>query len=358
VPQKIKDRAPRVVDGGESGFGWDFDVVSRPFSGLACAVDRPQDAPYREVVPTFENLHLGCYDVEQRIRDMDSTGILASMCFPSMPGFGGTYLNNNPDKELSYACIQAWNDFMTEEWCGAAPGRMNPAVLVPLWDPHLTVKELERVEDRGVCSIVFSERPHIQGFPSLYSADRHWDPLFAKAEEMDLVISCYIGSSSRVDSPPDADYYTHMSEVWINAISSMTEYIFSGTFDRFPDLRVSFSEASIGWMPYQLQVMDRYYLDRNTTMPTDLKQKPSDYFGKNVFGCFIVDEVGAGMIEQLGVESITCEVDHLHADSLWPNIKEGIDRQLTHLSAEDQYKLRVSNAERIDSFTPSGIGQR
>lgn len=357
MPRKYLDRAPRVV-GTDEGFAWDFDGLVRPFSGLQCAVDRIPDQAYRVVVENFEDLHDGCYDVEQRLKDMDDTGILASMCFPSMPGFGGTYLNQNPDKGLALASIEAYNDFITEEWCGAAPGRLIPAVIMPLWDPALAVKELERLDGRGVRSVVFSERPHVQGYPSLFDSTRHWDPFFAAAQERDLVISCHIGSSSKVDSPEDCDYFTHMSEVWINACYALTEYTFSGTFDRFPDLRVAFSEASIGWIPFQLQVMDNYYLDRATTKETPLKYKPSEYFGRNVFGCFIYDPVGTQFIEQLGVDNIMCEVDYPHADSLWPDIRKGIDAQLGSLSSADQYKLRVGNAERIYGFTPSGIGQR
>lgn len=358
VPQRWRDRAPKVVATEGQGFAWEFDGDRRPFAGLQCAVDHQPGEPYRTVVPTFEDLHPGCHDVEARLKDMDHVGILASMCFPTMPGFGGTYLNNNPDRDLSLACVRAYNDFITEQWCGAAPGRLIPAVLLPMWDPQLAVSEIHRVADRGVRSIVFSERPHSQGFPSLFDAQRYWDPVFATAEEMGLVLSCHIGSSSQVDSPVDADYYTHMSEVWINACYALTEYIFSGTFDRFPDLKVAFSEASIGWIPYQLQTMDRYFDDRNTTAPTSLAKRPSEYFGTNVFGCFIDDPVGARFIEHLGVDNIMCEVDYPHADSLWPDVRVGLDRQLAHLSAEDQHKLRVDNARRIYGFEPSGIGQR
>jgi predicted TIM-barrel fold metal-dependent hydrolase len=358
VPAKFKDRAPKVVERGGDGFAWDFDGDQKFFSGMMCSIDRDPAENYQRVVNHFEDLAVGCYDVEQRIRDMDQASVLASMCFPTMPGFGGTYLNINPDKELSYACIQAYNDFITEEWCGAAPGRLIAAIIVPYWDPQLAIKEIERVGDRGVRSLVFSERPHQQGFPSLFDADRYWDPLFAVAQERDLVISCHIGSSSKVDTPPDGDYFTHMSQVWLNAPYSIAEYIFSGTFVRFPQLKVAFSEASIGWMPYQFQTMDRYWVDRASSMPTTLTHRPSEYLGKNVFGCFIDDQVGMRFIEEMGIDAFMCEVDYPHADSIWPEVRKAIDSQIGHLSEDDQYKLRIGNARRIYGFTPSSIGAR
>ncbi|MFI0406687.1 amidohydrolase family protein [Actinomadura sp. 3N508] len=358
VPAKYKDRAPKVVERGDQGIAWDFDGDVRFFSGMMCSVDQLAESERRRIVPRFEDLYDGCSDVGRRLADMDAAGVLASMCFPTMPGFGGTYLNLNTDRDLSYACIRAYNDFMTEEWCAAAPGRLIPAVLVPMWDPALAVKELERVAPRGVRSVVFSERPHHQGFPSLYDKDRYWDPLFAAAQEMDLPLSCHIGSSSRVDCPEDGDYLTHMSEVWLNAPYSMTEYIFSGAFDRFPGLRVVYSEASIGWIPYQLQTMDRYYDDRPDWADSTLEHRPSDYFGRNVFGAFIDDPVGIRFIEDLGADAVMCEVDYPHGDSIWPDVRKAIDAQIAGLPEDVQYKLRIANAKRVYGFEPSGLGRR
>lgn len=361
VPAKFRDRAPKIVqlEPGK-GFAWDFDGDVRWFSGLQCSVGRAPGQEMVRVPATFDDLDIGCWDPAKRVADMDAAHVLASMCFPSMPGFGGTFLNLNPDRELDYACIQAWNDFITEQWCGYAPGRLIAAVMVPYWDAQLAVRELERVIDRDVRAIVFSERPHQQGFPSLFDPSRHWDPIFAAAQEMELVIACHIGSSSKIGAPDDADYMCHMSEVWLNAPYSLTEYIFSGTFERFPQLKVVFSEASIGWMPYQFQVMDRYWMDRASSswQETPVKVKPSDHLGRNVFGCFIDDEVGAQWIERMGVDAFMCEVDYPHADSFWPNVQDELEEQLAGLSKEDQRKLLVTNAERVFRFTPSGLGLR
>jgi predicted TIM-barrel fold metal-dependent hydrolase len=355
VPARYRDRCPRVVERGPDGFVWNFDGQARLFSGLMCMVDHAREDWHRPI-ESFADLYPGCSDPHMRLRDMDEAGVLASLCFPSMPGFGGTFLNNNSDRELSMACIRAYNDFMIEEWCGSAPGRFIPAVVVPYWDPSLAIVELSRCASRGARAVVFSERPHHQGFPSLFDRERYWDPLFAAAQEMALVLCCHIGSSSRVDMPDDADYLTHNCEIWLNAPYSMTEYIMSGTFDRFPELKVAYSEASIGWMPYMFQVMDHYYVEQGPWTKTEVKLTPSQYFGRNIFGCFINDACGSRSIERLGVDSVMVEVDYPHADTIWPTVRKVIDDQIRHLSQEDQFKVRRGNAERIFDFTPSALG--
>lgn len=357
VPAKYKDRCPKVVERAPGeGFVWDFDGDQRLFSGLQCMVDHPPEEWHRPI-DSFSDLYGGCSDPHLRIKDMDDAGVVASVCFPTMPGFGGTWLNRNPDRDLSYACVKAYNDFILDEWCAAAPGRFVPGVLLPYWDPSLAVKELHRCVELGARAVVFSERPHQQGFPSLFDADRYWDPVLAAVEETQVALCCHIGSSSKIDMPDDADYLTHNSEIWLNAPYSMAEYVFSGTFDRFPGLAVVYSEASIGWMPYMLQTMDHFFDAQQAWTRSELKDRPSEYFGRNMFGCFINDELGAGFIERLGVDAIMAEVDYPHADTIWPNVQSVIDKHLSGLSAEDQYKVRRSNAERVFRFTPSGLGR-
>ena len=55
---------------------------------------------------------------------MDVNWVEASLCFPTMPRFCGQTFNEANDKELALACVQAYNDFMVEEWCGDSGGRL------------------------------------------------------------------------------------------------------------------------------------------------------------------------------------------------------------------------------------------
>ena len=355
VPERFRDRCPRLVE-TEGGIAWQFDGTMLPFVGLQCMVDH-ENSDWHAQIAHFEDLYTGCSDPVARLSDLDEAGILASLCFPTMPGFGASYLNNNPDRDLSMACIQAYNDFVIDEWCGAAPGRYIPLVLMPYWDHDLAAAEMRRTADKGARAIAFNERPHVQGWPSLFDADHYWDPFFAAAQDTDLVLCCHIGSSSQTDVPVDAHMLSRFSGTWVNAIHSFHEFTFSETFERFPQIRVAYSEASIGWMPFVLQLMDSYWV-RHGGWTQSRSQRPTEYFGRNIFGCFIDDPVGASMIEDLGVDAVMVEVDYPHTDTIWPNVRKVVDSELQHLSSEDQYKVRRGNAERVFRFTPSAIGER
>ena len=71
-----------------------------------------------------------------RVMDMNGGGVLASMNFPSFPGFAARLFATN-DSDFSLALVQAYNDWHIDEWCGAHPGRFIPMALPVIWDAEL-----------------------------------------------------------------------------------------------------------------------------------------------------------------------------------------------------------------------------
>ena len=117
------------------------------------------------------------YLVDERVRDMDRNGVLASMCFPSLPGFSGRRFQEAEDKDLALVMLQAYNDWHIDEWCASHPGRFIPLVDRPdsgIWTRM--VAEVKRVAAKGCRAISMPELPHMQGLPSY--ADDYWDPFF------------------------------------------------------------------------------------------------------------------------------------------------------------------------------------
>ncbi len=99
---------------------------------------------------------------------MNAGGVLASMCFPSFPGFSGRLFAACEDKGLALAMVQAYNDWHIEEWCGAYPGRFIPMALPVLWDAELAAAEVRRVAAKGCHSVTFTENPATLGYPSFH----------------------------------------------------------------------------------------------------------------------------------------------------------------------------------------------
>ena len=200
----------------------------------------------------------GCYDPKARLLDMNDAGILASLNFPSFPRFCGQTFCEAKDKDLALLCVQAYNDWMIDEWCGTDPGRLIPLAIIPLWDPALAVTEMERVYAKGCRSFCFSENFEPLGLPTIHTG--HWDPVFRAANDLQMVLSIHIGSSSTFHKiSKDSPFMANFSLGMIRPAGCLMDWIFSGLFQRFPNIKIALSEGSIGWIPWVLERAQQVY---------------------------------------------------------------------------------------------------
>ncbi|WP_068158354.1 amidohydrolase family protein [Rhodococcus phenolicus] len=367
VPKKDRDRAPHMIKDDKTGMDvWVYDGKKFPSSGLSAVAGKSKEEFSPEPL-NYSDMRPGCYDPLERVKDMDRAGILASLSFPTITRFCGQLFMEASDREFGFTCLQAYNDWHIEEWAGAAPGRYIPLMLIPLWDPQLAAKEMERCAEKGVTSFCFSENPEPLGLPTIHDKDRYWDPVFAAADDLGMVASMHVGSSSTVPRiSADAPFMANLSWGATRTSGAMLTWLFSSVFQRFPNLRIALSEGEIGWIPYFLeraeQVLDkqRYWVQRGANftghagMDTDLDALDvREVFRKHIFGCFIEDHHGIASIDEIGEDNIMCETDYPHSDSTWPNCISSVKKQIGHLSPEVQYKILRGNAERLYRFTPA-----
>ena len=166
----------------------------------------------------------------------------ASLPFPTFPRFcGQTFLEGN-DMELGLACVQAYNDWMVEEWCAPSGGALLPLCIIPMWDAELAAAEVLRNAARGVRAVCFSEIPTHLGLPSIHTG--FWDPFFAACNDTGTTMCMHIGSSSKMPSTStDAPPAVGSTLTYMNAAMSLTDWLMSGVFERFPRLRFGFMES-------------------------------------------------------------------------------------------------------------------
>jgi predicted TIM-barrel fold metal-dependent hydrolase len=177
IPAKYKDQAPKVVHTENGDDVWTFNGAVIPNVGLNAVAGRPKDE-YGIEPTAFDEMRPGCFDIHERIKDMNAGGMLGSMCFPSFPGFSGRLFAVAEDKDLALAVLRAYNDWHVDEWCGSYPGRFIPMGLPILWDAELAAEEVRRLAKKGVHSVTFTENPATLGYPSFHS--EHWDPLWRR----------------------------------------------------------------------------------------------------------------------------------------------------------------------------------
>ena len=86
VPARYRDATPRVVDQPDGSQQWIYGAIPGRNLGLNAVAGKPPEM--FNVNPTrYEEMRPGCFDVHERIKDMNAGGVLSSMNFPSFPGF-------------------------------------------------------------------------------------------------------------------------------------------------------------------------------------------------------------------------------------------------------------------------------
>jgi predicted TIM-barrel fold metal-dependent hydrolase len=350
IDPQYRDRAPRIESKPDRDF-WRFEGKVYPSLGLNAVAGRPPEE-YGMEPTSYAGMRKGCYDIHARIDDMNANGLLASLCFPTFPGFAGTAFLQVADKELMYAVIRAYNDWHVHVWCGSYPGRLIPLILLPLWDVNLCVQEIKRMVPHGVHAVSFPDNPTSVRIPSVH--DPYWEPLWKVCNDNKVVIAAHIGSGS---PPPHASLDTPI-DAWITTFPmtialSAGDWLHAPMWKRYPDLRLALSEGGIGWVPYFLERADATHRHHKAWTNADFgREMPSDTFRRHFITCFIDDAFGMRNIADVGEDRVTYESDYPHSDSEWPRSPEVLMSNLAGVPDRIIDKVTHLNALREFSFDP------
>jgi hypothetical protein len=353
VPQRWQADAPRVETNAQGIDAWVFQGVetSTPF-GMCAVVSLPkQDWGYDP--GSFSEIRPGCYDVHERVRDMNVNGVLASMNFPTMAGFNARTFFEAPDKDLALIMLQAYNDWILDEWCGSYPGRFIPMAIVPMWDIDACAAEVRRVAAKGCRAISFLEAPHAFGLPSLLTD--HWDPMLSAMSDAGSALCMHIGSSgSLITLAPEAPIDHHIVLPTQLTLMAAQDLLFGPTLRKFTDLKIALSEGGIGWIPYYLNRADRHYQNQVWTGQDFGDKLPSDVFREHCLACFITDPAGLKLRHDIGVETLAWECDYPHTDTTWPRSPEVLMSEFETAGVPDDEinLITFENSCRFFGFDP------
>jgi predicted TIM-barrel fold metal-dependent hydrolase len=352
LPKKYIDEAPQLVHNPDGSDMWKFRDTVIPNVALNAVAGRPKEE-YGLEPQGLDEIRPGCYNVDERVKDMNAGGILGSICFPSFPGFAGR-LFATEDPEFSLALLQAYNDWHIDEWCAAYPARFIPMALPVIWDAEKCAEEVRRVSKKGVHALTFTENPAAMGYPSFHN--EYWKPLWEALCDTNTVMNVHIGSSGRLAiTAPDAPMDVMITLQPMNIVQAAADLLWSKPIKDYPDLKIALSEGGTGWIPYFLERADRTFEMHSTWTHQNFGGKlPSEVFREHFLTCFISDHVGVQLRNMIGIDNICWEADYPHSDSMWPGAPEQLYEVLCEHNVPDAEvnKMTYENAMRWYSFDP------
>jgi predicted TIM-barrel fold metal-dependent hydrolase len=283
----------------------------------------------------------GAYDIHERVRDMNRNGVFASMCFPTFPGFSAGHLSRSRD-ELSYVMIQAYNDWHIDEWAPTYPGRFIPLALVPAWDSRLAATEIRRVAAKGCPAVTMPELPHVEGLPSYHDLD-HWGPVFEALAETSTVMCLHIGQGFQaINMASDAPIDNMIILATQVSTLAAQDLLWGPALRSYPGLKVAWSEAGIGWIPFYLDRCDRHYTNQRWLRRDFGGRLPSEVFREHSLACYVTDPVALKVRRDIGIDIIAWECDYPHSDSIWPDAPERVMGEMVAAGATDDEVDRIT----------------
>jgi predicted TIM-barrel fold metal-dependent hydrolase len=160
----------------------------------------------------------------------------------------------------------------------------------------------------------------------------------------------HIGSGTKtVRTGPDAPEAVGAVAIFTNSAVSLIDFLFSGVLVRYPNLKLLYAEAQIGWIPYVVErVDDVWETHRGWAHGQDhVPEPPSTYYYRQVHACFFKDSAGVDMLDRVGVDNALFETDYPHQDGTWPNSLAVAEKLLGHLPDDTVRKIIRGNAIRL-----------
>jgi predicted TIM-barrel fold metal-dependent hydrolase len=349
--QKWGERIPHVetqVDGSEF---WviDGERISLPAIAVAGALmtDRAQEPKRWSDVPAM------AFSAAERLKAMDVDGVDYSVLYPIVSGLAGETFAKLDDADLELACVQAYNDWLIEEWASVS-SRFVPQCMVPIWPMEQTVAEIKRAVTKGHKGVIYPASP-MELRPVPHINEPMYDPLWATCEDLGVPLCFHSGASPKIQLRPGDGFSPALAAAFgsvvgpVSSIAVLANFMISRVLHRFPRLKVVFAEGSLGWGAYELEYAD-YQSDADGLPSEGYPLKPSELFQRQCYFTCWFDRTSLRVRHYLGAANILWSSNFPLASSTWPNTRRQAALSFLELPETEKRQIQWENAAKLYSL--------
>jgi predicted TIM-barrel fold metal-dependent hydrolase len=345
---KWGDRIPHLAQIHDDREEWMIEGWRIPLRGIALANaamgDRAQEPKHWNEVPR------AVFSPTERLKAMDIDGIDYSVLYPSVSGFAGQNFGSVVDPDLEIACVQAYNDWLIEEWAAVSP-RFVPQCIVPIWPMDRTVAEITRAVKKGHKGVIYPASPmELRRVPHIN--DPAYDPLWATCQDLGVPVCFHAGGSAKIQMSAGAAFKPAVAAAFsdvvrsVSSIAVVANFLLARVLDRFPRLKVVFAESSIGWGAYELEYAD--YQSAADGLPSEgYTLKPSELFQRQCYFTCWYDQMSFRARRHRGIGNILWSSHFPLACSTWPDTRRHLESALADVPEDEKRQIQWENAAKL-----------
>jgi predicted TIM-barrel fold metal-dependent hydrolase len=281
--------------------------------------------------PRFEEHGLDVlHDPVQRLVQLDADGVAVDVLFPDdqnlntppwLAGIAPHGLDAKYPHELRLAGARAYNRWLAEFCAHSSTRLLGITALGTLEDVDAAVAEAYRAAESGLRSGIVLPCDY---YLPLYHHERY-EKLWRACEEVGLVVVVHSGDGGPSwygDGTRAGAVY--MAEVFFYSRRPLWCLIFGGVFDRYPGLKVAFTEQGSAWVPGTLQLLEGI-VDSDFFRWTEedpLALRPTEYFERNCFvGNSTMTRADIDQMEAQRIANVMWGTDFPHFEGMWPHTR-------------------------------------
>ena len=209
------------------------------------------------------------------------------------------------NEDMAAALCAAVNDWVAREWLDREP-RLRASILLPMHNPALAVKEIERLaKDRRFVQVLV---PVMGDMPL---GKRSYWPVYAAAQQHDLTVGMHAGSLYR-QAPTAAGFPSYQVEDYVAQSggfeNQLLSFIAEGVFVEFPRLKLVCIESGFTWLPTLLWRINKTWRGVRAEVPW-IDRPPADIIRDHVR--FTLQPVDAPPDDP---HKLACTLEHMGSD--------------------------------------------
>ncbi len=344
---KWGDRIPHLSRQRDRSERWVVDGAPLDLPGAASAgalmPERTREPQRWDEVPPM------AYSPAERLKAMDADGVDYAVLYPTIAGASGETFGRITDPELELACVQAYNDWLIEEWA-ASSDRFIPQCIVPLYPAEAAAAEIRRAVALGHRGVIYPSVPmKLRDVPHINEPE--YDPIWSTCQELAVPLCFHSGAAVAGELQPYG-----MSDAVAGALRNLTRpastggvmvnFLMSGALTRFPELQVVFSETGLGWATYLLEYADHQFAG-DKLAHEGYALTPSQVFRRQCYVTGWYDQISLKIRHLLGVENILWSTNFPLATSTWPKSWDTIRGWGEDVTPEDRDRILWRNAAKL-----------